>query len=264
MNQAYQISRNNYTLPIWIKGNTVAKVAILCLHGGPGKGSAYLQSANLFKQLEQEYLLIYFDQKGSNKHLSHTEVISEQQITDDVFAVVQSISTKIADKKLYLLGVSFGGCLGFLSIQRFSNFFEGYIALCPAVMFRKSDGIRRKKLVEAKASQIIGAEITLQQLKERPDFFALMGISYQHGLAMSNWFFTKTFLAEFDALALPTLIIQGNKDQQTPVEMLKYGLAKTSTKLITYSELDGYEHNLHLDEKNEIAPQIISFIENKL
>jgi pimeloyl-ACP methyl ester carboxylesterase len=101
-------------MPVSVRGNIDSGILILFLHGGPG-GTA-LQKVGLpaFVTLEKSYGVVYWDQRasGSSQGNSKDEYLSLAQFTEDLEKLVDLIRFKYDTPTIFLMGHSWGGCLG--------------------------------------------------------------------------------------------------------------------------------------------------------
>lgn len=101
-------------MPISVRGNKNSGILILFLHGGPG-GSA-LQKIGLpaFNDLETSYGMAYWDQRGSGSSQgdSPDNLFTIDQFVEDLDKVIDLLRYKYHDPEIFLMGHSFGGCLG--------------------------------------------------------------------------------------------------------------------------------------------------------
>ncbi|MGL5042422.1 MAG: alpha/beta hydrolase family protein [Culicoidibacterales bacterium] len=260
MNLDYTIISGNQQLPIWIKGKKLAKVAILCLHGGPGNGSGPCQRSPLHQALEQEYIVIYFDQRYSKQLIPSDIQLTKKQIVDDVMAVKLEVDKLINYEQIFLLGVSFGGCLGFLTLEEHAAAFDGYIALCPAVLFSAADIQMRKASMEALICEMAQTKMSVEEFLQQRELLAKVPVWITHVIAMRHWFLAQTFTTIFTKLTIPTLIIQGEDDKLTPEPIITAGVSKTNVGQIEYKMLPSYGHNLTDNQQGDIDQYINTFI----
>ena len=73
----FWIDRNNASMPVWVRGNIDSGVFIIFNHGGPGScgtlesiievapGNGQLDHPSPLKVLEDEYAMVYWDQRHS-------------------------------------------------------------------------------------------------------------------------------------------------------------------------------------------------------
>ncbi len=101
-------------MPVSVRGNKASGIFILFLHGGPG-GTA-LQKIGLpaFNDLETSYATVFWDQRssGSSQGNSPTSLLTLDQFVEDLDKLVDLIRYKYNNPRIFLMGHSWGGCLG--------------------------------------------------------------------------------------------------------------------------------------------------------
>lgn len=101
-------------MPVVVRGNKDSGIFILFIHGGPG-GTA-LQKIGLpaFNDLEHSYATVFWDQRasGSSQGNSPDELLTLPQFVDDLDKLVDLIGYKYNHPLIFLMGHSWGGCLG--------------------------------------------------------------------------------------------------------------------------------------------------------
>jgi len=129
----FHLSHKGAKMPIWVKGNFSSDVMIITVHGGPGDSGMEQHIAQGFKYLEDDYLMVYWDQRFSGMTQGNYDVNTQtpDQFIEDTEKVVQLIQSKYPDKKLFMLGHSWGGQLsaGYLGRDGHFNDFKGWIDL---------------------------------------------------------------------------------------------------------------------------------------
>ncbi|WP_350285797.1 alpha/beta hydrolase [uncultured Croceitalea sp.] len=116
-------------MPAYIKGNAEEKVFLITLHGGPG-GLGLGFRGKAFQQIEANYGVVYFDQRGSGMSQGN---YSEDDVTidlmaEDVLALVKVIKRIYGnDSRFFLLGHSWGGALGPATLLKDQSEFLGWI-----------------------------------------------------------------------------------------------------------------------------------------
>ncbi|MEL7269837.1 MAG: alpha/beta hydrolase [Bacteroidota bacterium] len=116
-------------MPAYIRGNGTEKVFLITLHGGPGGAGLGFQG-NAFDQIEDNYGVVYFDQRGSGMSQGS---YSEDDVTidlmaEDVLALVKVLKRVYGDdSRLFLLGHSWGGALGPATLLKDQDEFLGWI-----------------------------------------------------------------------------------------------------------------------------------------
>lgn len=268
------VKSNNIELTTYIKGNKNSDYILVTLHGGPGKGSEYLQEAEAFKILEKDYLVIYFDQRGTDSSPYDLNLgLRKDTLIDDIKNVILSVTKEYSDKKIILSGVSFGGCLGFLFMSKYENLVSGYISACPAICFSKED-------LEKRTNGIVQ-----MYLKDKQEFSiylerynsSILGLfedsevsrllianenikkSFKHIIAMSSWFLTITFNEIMKNINKPVLIMQGRDDKICNEKVILNGVNKVSNKMISYVSFENCGHNIFTDAQASYIENIKEF-----
>lgn len=104
------------------------KPIIITLHGGPG---AFSVDHAFYKDVfEKDYLVVYFDQRGGGKSDECTDkaMLTTDQFVQDLDNVVDFIKAKYPNKKINLLGTSWGGLYGFLYLIKHQEKINSYIS----------------------------------------------------------------------------------------------------------------------------------------
>ncbi len=101
-------------MPVIVRGNRSSGVFIIFVHGGPG-GTA-LQKVGLpaFNELEKSYATVFWDQRasGSSQGNSSDDLLTLPQFVEDLDKLVDLIRYKYTNPTIFLMGHSWGGCLG--------------------------------------------------------------------------------------------------------------------------------------------------------
>lgn len=121
------IAAENTNLYTRIIGNP-NKPIIIALHGGPG---AFSLEHEFFRNvLEKDYLLVYFDQRGSGKSDEFRErsMLTTQQFVKDLDVVVDVIKNKYPNQKINLLGTSWGATYGLLYLIKHQEKINSFIS----------------------------------------------------------------------------------------------------------------------------------------
>ncbi|MFN4235616.1 MAG: alpha/beta fold hydrolase [Bacteroidia bacterium] len=121
----------NADMPIWIRGNSNADRIVLFLHGGPGGCAMCLRT--YFQSVEKHLIVAYWDQRlaGSSGGKSHPNQLTYLQFADDLKQVVLLIKKQYPNKRLYLLGHSFGVEMAwqFLTTDNNQALVDGFIVM---------------------------------------------------------------------------------------------------------------------------------------
>ncbi|MCP1994304.1 alpha/beta fold hydrolase [Flavobacterium sp. HSC-61S13] len=103
------------------------KPIIITLHGGPG---AFNVDHEFYREVfENDYLMVYFDQRGSGKsdEFRDKTMFTTDQFVKDLDEVVNYIKEKYPNKKINLLGSSWGGMYGFLYLIKHQEKINSFI-----------------------------------------------------------------------------------------------------------------------------------------
>jgi pimeloyl-ACP methyl ester carboxylesterase len=118
-------------MPVWVRGNQESGVMLITVHGGPGgTGHAFVLS-EAFRELEKDYAVLYWDQRFSGLSGGDPDksTLTIDQFIEDLSQIVQLAHYKYPDKKLFILGHSWGGGLSAAYLGRENNqsLFRGWI-----------------------------------------------------------------------------------------------------------------------------------------
>jgi pimeloyl-ACP methyl ester carboxylesterase len=129
----FHLEHKGAKMPIWVKGNFNSDVMIITVHGGPGDSGMEQHIAPGFKLLEEDYLLVYWDQRysGMTQGRYGKETQTPDQFIEDTEKVVELVQSKYPGKKLFMIGHSWGGQLsaGYLGRDNHAEEFKGWIDL---------------------------------------------------------------------------------------------------------------------------------------
>lgn len=99
---------------------------VLFLHGGPG--TAQIGFARRFqRQLEKEFIVVNWDQRGSG--ISESAEFSIEAYLNDAKGLIQYLLKRFGKEKLYLVGHSWGSILGSLLAQEYHDYLYAYIGV---------------------------------------------------------------------------------------------------------------------------------------
>jgi len=121
---------------------------ILFLHGGPGS-SRMKQAASFSNILQQHFLVIQWDQRETGRTLALNKSavpITLELMENDTYELIKLLLKKFNQKKLYLVGESWGTVLGFKMAEKHPELLNAYIAFSPVVDQSKSEKILVEKL----------------------------------------------------------------------------------------------------------------------
>lgn len=110
------LKNNNAIMPVEVKGNTNSKVFMIILHGGPGdSGIQGFGDNGVFKKLEEQYAIVYFDQRcaGLSQGNCDPKTLQVSDFVEDIDKLILVLEAIYGtDLSLFLLGHSWGATLG--------------------------------------------------------------------------------------------------------------------------------------------------------
>ncbi len=108
------LENDKAVMPVWVKGNRASGVFVVYLHGGPGLTSNTYASSPAYKELQERYAFVYWDQRtsGAAQGNPQKEDLSLEQYVEDTEKLITLIKYRYGVEKVFLIGKSWGGCLG--------------------------------------------------------------------------------------------------------------------------------------------------------
>ena len=129
----FYLSNDGAKLPVWVTGNFESDVILITVHGGPGDGGMDFTISDGFQALENDYMVVYWDQRFAGLFQGQPDKITMNvdQYIEDTEKIVQLVQSKYPGKKLFMLGHSWGGQLsaGYLGRDNHQDNFKGWIDL---------------------------------------------------------------------------------------------------------------------------------------
>jgi proline iminopeptidase len=126
---------------IMIRGQSVDNPVLLYLSGGPGQTDLPYTRV-LLQNLEKDFIVVGWDQRGSGKSYSSLDPVSTMtldQAISDTIELADYLRARFDEQKVYLLGESWGSTLGVLAVQRQPDRFYAFIASGQMVSQRETD-----------------------------------------------------------------------------------------------------------------------------
>lgn len=120
---------------ISIRGEDKNNPVLLWLHGGPGLAQMPL-AHHLDGELEKEFVVVHWDQRGAGKSNSFDfdeSTMTEEQFLSDANDLVKYLRNSFNDEKIYLLGHSWGSKLGLELVDLYPEDFHAFISVTQIV-----------------------------------------------------------------------------------------------------------------------------------
>lgn len=267
----------------WIKfqGENDQAPVLLFLHGGPGN-SAMSYADRFTQELEKHFIVVLWDQRDSGKTASlnkSPEPLNVSLFIRDATELINYLTLKFSQEKIYLVGHSWGGYLGLrIAIER-PDLLKGYFAISPMINQLESERLSLKALQEKAItenntearSELREVEVPFkngeQLFYHRRWLSKLMDSSTPIRASVDQWaitwlsMFNEASETNFSELApelnCPVYFLIGSNDYQT-----HFSLAESYYKQVVCKEKKLYwftdsAHNPHLTESVKFQKIII-------
>lgn len=122
---------------IAVQGRNIRNPIILFLHGGPGEAQSPI--LNQFAQWTNDFTLVNWDQRGSGKTFGRngpsTPDMTIDRMIDDAIEIAESMRRRFSQRKVFLVGHSWGSILGVHVIRRQPDLFHAFVGTGQLVSF---------------------------------------------------------------------------------------------------------------------------------
>ena len=131
IDETIHIRNKGADMPAYVHGSAESQTFLIVLHGAGSYGLSFRDGA-FTSQLEEKYVVVYFDQRGqsmSEGHYNKPENLLNLMV-EDVQALTQVIKKRYGSEiNLFILGHSWGGLLSAATILKddFQDNFKGWI-----------------------------------------------------------------------------------------------------------------------------------------
>lgn len=125
-----------------IEGSNCANPVVLYVHGGPGNPLTPFGD-NLFRSWRERYTVVLWDQRGAGMTYganppAEDEPLTMQQLRDDGLAVAAQVAQHLGQRKLILMGSSWGSALAVHMAQARPELFHAYVGVSQLVDGREN------------------------------------------------------------------------------------------------------------------------------
>jgi pimeloyl-ACP methyl ester carboxylesterase len=155
--EVFWVTNNGADMPVQVKGNTLSKVMILIVHGGPGDGSEDY-TGNETARLRDKYGVAYWDQRNAGNAAGNNNFskLSLSQLINDLDAVVKVLKVRYDGADVFLYAHSFGGLLaaGYLVADSNQSQIRGWIEIDGAHNYPLCNTSSQVMLMDTAASEI--------------------------------------------------------------------------------------------------------------
>lgn len=130
-----QLEHQGAVMPVHIYGNNNSETAIIIVHGGPGESAILKRDAVGLNRLEEEHLVVYYDQRGAGVSEGNVDPnsITINQLSEDLNAVIELVDEITNAEKIFLVSLDWGGAIAatYLTSTNYNDKVKGYIASNP-------------------------------------------------------------------------------------------------------------------------------------
>jgi pimeloyl-ACP methyl ester carboxylesterase len=124
-----------------LRGRSVHNPLLLYLSGGPGASEmAWVRHFNA--PLEDHFLVVQWDQRGAGKSYAAREdpdALTLEQFVSDASELLELLTTRFGQEKVFVVGHSWGSLIGMLLAQRRPERIHAYIGTGQQVNFLEND-----------------------------------------------------------------------------------------------------------------------------
>lgn len=158
-----------------IRGADRRNPILIYIHGGPG--SVEMPMAWTFQRPWEDYFtVVQWDQRGAGRSwpLNAPEAIaptlSLQTYRDDAIALIQWLGARYGQRKVFILGHSFGSAVGLAVAQARPDLLHAYVGMGQLIDFRENERVgMRSALQTARAHNDREAIAAIEALAPYPD-----------------------------------------------------------------------------------------------
>jgi pimeloyl-ACP methyl ester carboxylesterase len=133
-----------------LRGRSVLNPLLLYLSGGPG-GSEMAWVRHFNAPLEDHFLVVQWDQRGAAKSysaLKNRETLSLDQFVSDASELLELLTSRFGQQKVFVVGHSWGSILGILLAQLRPERIHAYFGTGQQVNFLENDTLSHLRAYE--------------------------------------------------------------------------------------------------------------------
>jgi pimeloyl-ACP methyl ester carboxylesterase len=133
-----------------IRGQDVNKPVLLFLSGGPG-GSEAARVLRFNRELEKHFVVVIWEQRGCGKSypsLNPKSALTVEQYESDIIELTDILRERFDEKKIYLVGHSWGAIIGVHAAQARPDLFHAYVGTAQMVDVLETDQIIYQMVLE--------------------------------------------------------------------------------------------------------------------
>jgi pimeloyl-ACP methyl ester carboxylesterase len=114
---------------ILIRGKSIEKPLLLKLHGGPGQ--AEMATVRFNRLLEEDFIVVEWDQRGAGKSAPAIEperAMSIAQLVEDTHELTEILLKRYHQKNLILVGSSWGSVIGIETVKKYPDLYRAFVS----------------------------------------------------------------------------------------------------------------------------------------
>ncbi len=126
-----------------VRGQDVNKPILLFLSGGPGASEA-ARVLRFNRELEEHFVVVIWEQRGCGKSYPSFNPPSDltlEKYTSDVLELSEMLRSRFDERKIYLVGHSWGTIIGVRAVQQRPDLFHAYVGTAQMVDILETDQI---------------------------------------------------------------------------------------------------------------------------
>ena len=137
---------------VTVRGANCANPVVLFLHGGPGNPLSPYSEA-IYKDWEKHFTIVQWDQRGSGRTFGRNPQTAKGTLTIDLMTrdgveVAQYLARRFGQKRIYLVGGSWGSVLGVHMAKARPELFHAYVGVGQLVSYRHNQSASYAKLLK--------------------------------------------------------------------------------------------------------------------
>jgi pimeloyl-ACP methyl ester carboxylesterase len=260
---------------------------LLFLHGGPG-GSVMGSYHKWSNKLKDHFVVVQWDQRETGKTLelnASPTPLTVAQFQQDAHELVDTLRSMFNQKKIYIVGHSWGTVLGFYLAKNFPEKLHAYVAVGPMINQLESERIVLKLMIEkaktGKKHELLKDLETIripfengeQLYFHRKYLFEYMGskrpLEKSYVLSWSKTWLTvyndaskENLFETLPRLNCPVYFFAGRKDYQTnsSITQAYYTKVSASEKKLVWFEKSA--HGIPTSEPDKFQDELIRIAES--
>ncbi|HUJ27951.1 MAG TPA: alpha/beta hydrolase [Myxococcales bacterium] len=159
-----QVPVNGTRQWVLIRAENPANPVVLFVHGGPGAAQLTLNRVNT-RALEKRFTVVNWDQRRAGKSFAAPEAPAGiDTYVDDIIDLSAYLAQRFHQKRVLLVGHSWGSAIGVLAVQKRPDLFSGYVGVGQMSRAAESESLSYQRTLEE--AERTGDEGTVEALRK--------------------------------------------------------------------------------------------------